>query len=63
MTAAGVPPKVLKLIPQILETCSICRQLATPGPKSAATSRLATSFNQIVQHDLLFVDSHAEQSK
>eukprot|EP00975_Prorocentrum_lima_P046140 9649527-Prorocentrum_lima.AAC.1 len=34
-----------------------------PSPSRAATSRLTSSFNQIVQHDILFVDSHVEQSR
>eukprot|EP00975_Prorocentrum_lima_P001066 226383-Prorocentrum_lima.AAC.1 len=63
LAAAGVAPKVLKLIPQIIGTCKMRRQFTTPAPRSAATSRLTTSFNQIVQHDLLFVDSHVEQSR
>eukprot|EP00975_Prorocentrum_lima_P049113 10278978-Prorocentrum_lima.AAC.1 len=42
---------------QMLDTCQTCRQYTVPPPSSAGTSRLTTSFNQIVQPDLLFVDS------
>eukprot|EP00975_Prorocentrum_lima_P011679 2485353-Prorocentrum_lima.AAC.1 len=54
--AAGTPQSVLKIIPQMIDTCHMCRQFKLPSPSSAATSRLTTSLNHIVQHDLLFVD-------
>eukprot|EP00975_Prorocentrum_lima_P018677 3933509-Prorocentrum_lima.AAC.1 len=58
LAASGTPQSVLMLIPQIIGTCQVRRQFKQPAPSSAATSRLTTSFNDIVQHDLLFVDSH-----
>eukprot|EP00975_Prorocentrum_lima_P055169 11566441-Prorocentrum_lima.AAC.1 len=40
----------------------MCRQFKLPPPSSEATARLTTACNQVVQHDLLFADSHALQS-
>eukprot|EP00975_Prorocentrum_lima_P042630 8954674-Prorocentrum_lima.AAC.1 len=58
LAASGTPQAAMKLIPQIIDTCRVCWQFKQFAPSSAATSRLTTSFNHIVQHDLLFVDSH-----
>eukprot|EP00975_Prorocentrum_lima_P037001 7788116-Prorocentrum_lima.AAC.1 len=53
LAAANVPQSALKLVPQIVDTCQICRQLKPPPPRSVATSRLGKAFNHVVQHDLL----------
>ena len=55
LAAAGVDGKVLEMVGQITDTCSICRAWTKPGPRSIASTRLPSSFNQEVQVDLLFV--------
>eukprot|EP00975_Prorocentrum_lima_P064777 12899579-Prorocentrum_lima.AAC.1 len=62
LATAGAPQTALKLILQIIDICKTCRQFRLPSPGSEATSRLTTPFNHIVQHGILFVDSHVEQS-
>eukprot|EP00975_Prorocentrum_lima_P009771 2080723-Prorocentrum_lima.AAC.1 len=58
LEAVGVKPTVLNLIPDIVDSCRTCRMFQRPPFSSAATSRLTTSFNGVVQHDLLFIESH-----
>ena len=58
LTAAGVNPEVIKLLPDIVSTCSICRAWSRPGSKSIASSRLPERFNQEVEMDLLFIGTH-----
>ena len=55
LAAAGVDASVLDLVPQITDTCVICRSWNKPGPRSVASSRLPNVFNQEIQIDLLFV--------
>ena len=57
LQAAGAPTHVLRLVPDIVDTCRVCRAFKRPGPVNGTTSRLVTAFNEVVQHDLLFVDS------
>eukprot|EP00975_Prorocentrum_lima_P004580 994250-Prorocentrum_lima.AAC.1 len=40
LAAAGAPQAALKILPQISDTCKICRQFKLPPPRSVATSRL-----------------------
>ena len=49
----GVEDRVLDLIPEIVHTCSVCRQWAKLGPSNACSVDLADAFNQQVECDLL----------
>ena len=51
----GVSQKVLDLIPEIVQTCRVCREWAKPGPSNACSVELPDTFNQQVECDLLFV--------
>ena len=51
---AGAPKQALDLVQDIVDTCKICRMWKRPTPKAATSTRLATSFNDIVQWDILF---------
>ena len=51
----GVADRVLDLIPEVVNTCSVCRHWAKPGPSNACSVDLADTFNQQVECDLLFV--------
>ena len=54
LRAAGAPSEAVRLIPDIVDTCRICRAWQRPGNRSISTSRLTTSFNEVVLGDLLF---------
>ena len=51
----GVAQKVLDLIPEICQTCRICREWTKPAPANACSTEIADTFNQQVECDLLFV--------
>jgi len=51
---AGAPTTAIKLLPEIVDTCRICRMWKRPTPKSVTTTRLAEKFNEAVQWDILF---------
>ena len=54
----GVSQKVLGLIPEICQTCRVCREWAKPGPANAMNVELADKFNSQVECDLLFVHKY-----
>ena len=54
----GVSDKVLRLIPEICDTCRVCREWTKPGPSSVCSTEFADTFNQQVECDLLFVGKH-----
>jgi hypothetical protein len=51
---AGLPAEVTDLIPEIVETCSICRSWTKPQPDTIASVAVASQFNIGVEADLLF---------
>ena len=55
LQSAGAPEKALSKIQQVIDTCRTCRPWQKPSPISAATARLIEAFNELVQHDLMFV--------
>ena len=52
----GVNERVLEMIPEIVQTCKVCRAWQRPGPSNACNSELADKFNEQVECDLLFVN-------
>ena len=56
LSAAGVPDSTCDLVGPIVDACHVCRLWQRPGKRSIALSRLTTTFNDIVQIDLLFVN-------
>ena len=54
----GVSDMVLKLIPEICQSCKICREWAKPGPDAVCSTEIADTFNAQVEVDLLFVEKH-----
>ena len=52
----GVNERVLEMIPEIVQTCKVCRAWQKPGPSNACNSELADKFNEQVECDLLFVN-------
>ncbi len=45
----GVPEETLKLLPEICQTCKICREWARPGPSNARNVEIADTFNAQVE--------------
>ena len=54
----GVSEQVLKLIPEVVQTCRVCREWAKPGPDHVCSTEIADTFNSQVECDLLFVRKH-----
>ena len=54
----GVSKQVLDLIPEVVQTCRVCREWTKPGPNNACNVEIADKFNQQVEADLLFIDKH-----
>ena len=54
LQAIGVSDKTLKLIDNVVSTCRICRLWKRPSPKPYTSAHLSTTFNEIVQVDILF---------
>ena len=54
----GVAEKVLQLIPEIVQTCKICRKWAKLGPDNVCSVEIPDKFNDQVECDLLFVRKH-----
>ena len=51
----GVSDEVLKMIPETVDTCRVCREWSKPGPSRACNVEVADKFNEQVECDLLFV--------
>ena len=51
----GVPEDILKLIPDIVSTCSVCREWQKPGPDNSMSVDLPDKFNEQVECDLVFI--------
>ena len=54
LEAAGVKSDVIQLVPQIVDTCVVCRNWQRPGPRSVASTRVPDVFNNEIQIDLVF---------
>ena len=53
LKAAGAPADVLDMVPEVVDTCRICRAWAKPTT-SMTSNRLITEFNQEVECDVVF---------
>ena len=51
----GVSDDVLHLIPEIVDTCKVCRMWSKPGPSNVAAVDIPDTFNARVEVDLLFI--------
>ena len=54
----GVADHVLQMLPEITQTCKICREWARPGPSNASNIEVADTFNAQVEGDLIFIHKH-----
>ena len=55
LAAASVPPRALRLMNENVSTCRVCRTWTRPGERSMTQVRIAKTFNEAVQWDILFV--------
>ena len=51
---SGAPTGAINLVPEIVESCAVCRMWTRPTARSMVATRLATMFNERVQWDILF---------
>ena len=51
----GVSQRVLDIIPEIVQTCRVCREWAKPGPSNSSNVEIADTFNLQVECDLIFI--------
>ena len=51
----GVADHVLQMIPEVCQTCTVCREWAKPGPSNASNVEIADTFNRQVECDLIFI--------
>jgi hypothetical protein len=56
LKSAGVSKSAIDQIPSIVNSCKVCRAWQRPSNRSVAASRLAVSFNESVQFDILFIE-------
>ena len=54
LSLVGVSARTMALIPEVVDTCRICRTWARAAPSVRTTVRLSIRFNQAVQADLMF---------
>ena len=50
----GCAPKIKELLKIVVDTCKICRMWTRPTPDNVVAGRLSTTFNEVVEFDLLF---------
>ena len=55
LRAAGLPKEVLDLVPEITDTCRVCRHWSRPAPDAKPTNRMVIGFNIEIEGDLMFV--------
>ena len=55
----GCPDTTIKLIPDIVATCRVCRTWARKAPDTKLAIRLSVRFNQCIQVDLMFYECAA----
>ena len=55
-TAAGVPPKVIQMADDIVDTCRVCRLWMSGGNRPTTIIKLSIVFNDEVQLDLLYYE-------
>jgi hypothetical protein len=55
LITAGIGESELKLIPQIVQTCRVCRAWTRPLPANVSSVDFADRFNKRVEVDLMFI--------
>ena len=57
LRAAGAHPKACTLVPQVVQSCRVCRPWRKPGQSNKLIYSLAVSFNEEVQFEFVFYHS------
>ena len=52
---AGIPQNVLDIVPEVVDTCRVCRLWQRPSSDNVAVNRVVTGFNLEVEGDLIFI--------
>ena len=60
LSLLGVSSRAMELIPEVVDSCRICRMWAPKAPAVKVTARLSIRFNQCLQADLLFYANEFE---
>ena len=55
----GAPDSTIKMVPDVVATCRVCRTWTRRAPDTKLAVRLSVKFNQCVQVDLLFYECAA----
>ena len=55
LNSVGLPKTVRDLVPEITDTCRVCRHWARPSPDAKPTSRMVIGFNIEIEGDLMFI--------
>ena len=50
--------RVLHFLPEVVQTCKVCREWSKPGPDNVCSVEIPDRFNDQVECDLLFVHKH-----
>ena len=58
LSAAGALKTAIDMIDAVIDTCRICRMWVRPSPRNLMSIRMATKFNESVQCDILFYETH-----
>ncbi|CAE7203568.1 RE1 [Symbiodinium sp. CCMP2592] len=61
LRAAGLGKDVLDLVPEIVDTCRICRRWARPSADAKTSCRMIVGFNIEVEGDLMFYRHQGKQ--
>ena len=56
LNQVGVPREVLNMVSEAVDTCSVCRSWAKPGPDHQVNIDLPDKFNEQVETDIVFLD-------
>ena len=54
LSAAGVPPEIVGVVPKIIDTCQQCRAWKAPAPEVTPTIELTVKQNEFVKPDIMF---------
>lgn len=55
LKSAGLPQSILDIVPEVVDTCRICRLWQKPSSDNIAVNRVVTGFNLEVEGDLIFI--------
>ena len=50
----GIPDNVMKMIPNVVAQCAVCRAWQRPEPSNQTAINIADQFNQVVEIDIIF---------